>query len=39
LVRRDGILLLPAAAGVLVEIDAGVYGLVHGGEIQAGGVG
>jgi hypothetical protein len=39
LVGRDGILLLPAAAGVLVEIHAGVDGFIDGFEIETGGIG
>src|SRR4051812_4849728 len=34
LLGRDRILLLPAAAGVLVEISARVDGLIHGGEVE-----
>ena len=37
LIGGDRVVLHPAAAGVTVEIHAGVDGLVHGGCIQAGG--
>jgi hypothetical protein len=36
LVGRDGIVFLPAAAGVLVEIHAGIGELVHRFETEAG---
>ena len=39
LVGGDGVVLLPAAAGVLVEVVAGVDGAVEAGEIERGGVG
>jgi len=35
LVRRDGIVLVPVAARVLVEVGAGVGGLVDGGGVEA----
>ena len=38
LVRRNGIVLDPVAAGVLVEIDARVGGLVHRIQVEAGDV-
>src|SRR5271167_1988448 len=34
LVGRNGVLLLPAAAGVRVEIDARIDGTVHGGDVE-----
>ena len=34
--RRDGIVLHPGAAGVLIEIHAGIDGLVDGVQIEAG---
>jgi hypothetical protein len=36
-VGRQGILRNPAAAGVLVKVDARVGGLLHGRDVQAGG--
>jgi hypothetical protein len=35
LVRRDGIVLLPVAAGVLIEVGAGVSGFVDRGQVKA----
>ena len=37
--RRDGIVLHPSAAGVGVEVDAGIDGAVHVGQVEAGRVG
>ena len=39
LVGGDGVVLLPAAAGELVEVDAGVDGAVEVGEVERGRVG
>jgi hypothetical protein len=39
LVGRDRVVLHPAAAGVLVEVDAGVGAAVHRADVQAGRVG
>ena len=36
LVRGDGIVLLPAPAGILVEVDTGVRRAIHGADVQAG---
>src|SRR5580658_3272436 len=35
LVSRDRIVLHPSTAGVLVEVDARVGGLVHGGDVES----
>ncbi len=39
LVGRNRVVLHPAAAGVNVEVHTRVRGFVHGGNIQAGGIG
>ncbi len=39
LIGGDGVVLLPAAAGELVEVDAGVDGAVEVGDVERGGVG
>src|SRR5208283_4286277 len=34
LVGRNGVFLLPATTGVVIQVDAGVHGFVHGGDVE-----